>query len=57
MIWMLMEGNKAKKINKLKIKLFIFIRNEIIDMDKNDLYIISYKPIGNYTNSEEIQLI
>lgn len=32
-------------------------RNEIIDMDKNDLYVIRYKPIGNYVNSEEIQLI
>ena len=32
-------------------------RNEIIDMDKNDLYIMRYKPIGNYVNSGEIQLI
>lgn len=32
-------------------------RNEIVDMDKNDLYIMRYKPIGNYVNSGEIQLI
>jgi len=32
-------------------------RNEIIDMDKNDLYVMRYKPIGNYVNSGEIQLI
>lgn len=32
-------------------------RNEIIDMDKNDLYIMRYKPIGNYVSSGEVQLI
>lgn len=32
-------------------------RNEIVDMDKDDLYIMRYKPIGNYVNSGEIQLI
>jgi len=32
-------------------------RNEIIDMEKNDLYVMRYKPIGNYVNSGEIQLI
>lgn len=32
-------------------------RNEIIDMDKNDLYVIRYKPISNYVHSEEVQLI
>lgn len=34
-----------------------FWRNEIVDMDKGDLYIMRYKPIGNYVNSGEIQLI
>jgi GINS complex subunit 4 len=32
-------------------------RNEIIDMDKDDLYVMRYKPIGNYVNSGEIQLV
>ena len=31
--------------------------NEIVDMEKNDLYVMRYKPIGNYVNSSEIQLI
>ncbi|RNA08804.1 DNA replication complex GINS SLD5 [Brachionus plicatilis] len=32
-------------------------RNEIIDMDKDDLYIMRYNPIKSYVNSGEIQLI
>lgn len=32
-------------------------RNEILDMEKKDLYVMRYKPIGNYVNSGEVQLI
>jgi GINS complex subunit 4 len=32
-------------------------RNEIIDIDKNDLYVMRYKPIGSYVASGQVQLI
>ena len=32
-------------------------RHEIIDVDKNDLYVMRYKPIGNHVISGQVQLI
>jgi hypothetical protein len=32
-------------------------RSEIIDIDKNDLFVMRYKPIGNYVKSDQMQLI
>jgi hypothetical protein len=32
-------------------------RNEIVDMDRNDLYVMRYRPIDNYVESSQIQLI
>ena len=32
-------------------------RNEIIDMEHDDLYVMRYNPIRNYVNSGQIQLI
>ena len=32
-------------------------RNEIIDIDKGDLYVMRYKPISNYVNSSKVELI
>lgn len=37
--------------------MFMDGRNEIIDMDANDLFVMRYKPIGNYVNAGQIQLI
>jgi hypothetical protein len=32
-------------------------RNEIIDMELGDLYVMRYNPIRNYVNSGQIELI
>ena len=32
-------------------------RNEIVDMELGDLYVMRYNPIRNYVNSGQIQLI
>jgi hypothetical protein len=32
-------------------------RNEIVDMDKEDLHIMRYRPVDNYVEAGQIQLI
>jgi len=50
-------GDSTWDFSKVNLIFHFFKRNEIVDIDKNDLYVMRYKPIGNYVSSGQIQLI